>query len=673
MNHHAATIKQVKRFMKLQFRSFTHAALLSAFITAGAISAATAASDSPEVVAEKQRTLLEVLKSDAPPAEKAITCKRLAIYGSKEAVPALAALLPNKELSSWARIALEAIPGPEAEAALREAMEKVSGRLLVGVINSVGFRRDAQAVGGLVQRLDAADPDVAAAAAAALGRIGGDVASKALEAHLATAPDAVRVEVAEGCVRCAEKYLAADQHAEAIRLYDAVRQSKAPPAKQLEAVRGAILARETAGISLLMEQLQSPEKSRFGIGLRVARELPGQAVTEALAAGIASASPERQPAIIATLADRQDSAVLPALSKILKSDPNSRARLAAISALERLNAPGSLAVLVEAATSDSPELVRPAKVALTRLSYHGVDAEVVTSLGKAQGKSLAVLIELAGQRRIDDAFPVIARLMESPDAGIRSAAVGGIGIMGTAKEAGDLVTLLQKTANPKEREGIKKALLTIAGRVEAAAATPVLPLMQSSDSALRIIGVHVLAGAGGAAALTAVTQATEDKDETVQDEAVRALSNWANNWPEDEGVAAPLLALAKSNGKASRQVLGLRGYLQFIQGDKKLKADDKIAKLKEIQPLLNRPEEKHLAISVLSGVKTGSALEMLRAFAADAAVAEEACLTLADLAAQNDLQDASKELRQQSLQTVIEKSKDAKTQEKAQAALKKLQ
>ena len=147
---------------------------------------------------EKELKLISVLQSDAPAAEKAITCKRLAVYGTQEAVPALAPLLADEELSSWARIALEAIPGPAADAALRDAMGKVQGRLLVGVINSIGVRRDAQAVSGLAEKLKDADADVASAAAVALGCIGGDQAAGVLEQSLAKRPPAVRPAVAEG-------------------------------------------------------------------------------------------------------------------------------------------------------------------------------------------------------------------------------------------------------------------------------------------------------------------------------------------------------------------------------------------------------------------------------------------------------------------------------------------
>ncbi|HUT01683.1 MAG TPA: PBS lyase, partial [Phycisphaerae bacterium] len=141
-------------------------ALAASVLPAGQAHAA--AADRKKVAQEKERELIGVLKSDAPPAKKAITCKQLAIYGSKDAVGVLAPLLADKDLASWARIALEVIPGPVADDALREAMGKLKGRLLVGTINSIGVRRDAKAVDELVKKLEDADADVASAAAEAL-------------------------------------------------------------------------------------------------------------------------------------------------------------------------------------------------------------------------------------------------------------------------------------------------------------------------------------------------------------------------------------------------------------------------------------------------------------------------------------------------------------------------
>src|SRR5207248_6111247 len=138
------------------------------------------AGDDQNASPEKERELIAVLRSDAPPADKALACKNLAVYGSSEAVPELAPLLADPQLASWARIALEAIPGPAADEVLRKATDSLQGKLLVGTINSIGVRRDAVAVDHLTGRLDDRDAEVASAAAVALGRIGNAAAAKGL-------------------------------------------------------------------------------------------------------------------------------------------------------------------------------------------------------------------------------------------------------------------------------------------------------------------------------------------------------------------------------------------------------------------------------------------------------------------------------------------------------------
>ncbi|HPM82244.1 MAG TPA: HEAT repeat domain-containing protein, partial [Candidatus Anammoximicrobium sp.] len=239
---------------KIRYSTICLALAVAVVATAGR---SARAADEKKAAEDPQRPLIDVLQSDAPKAEKAITCKRLAIYGTGDAVPALAPLLADEELASWARIALEAIPDPAADAALREALGKLQGRLLIGAINSIGVRRDAKAVDGLTQRLKDADAEVASAAAAALGRIGDAAATRTLEQALTGAAATIRSAVAEGCILCAERRLAEGKTKEAADLYDQVRQAEVPKQRMLEATRGAILARGSAGVPLLVEQLRS--------------------------------------------------------------------------------------------------------------------------------------------------------------------------------------------------------------------------------------------------------------------------------------------------------------------------------------------------------------------------------------------------------------------------------
>lgn len=230
----------------------------------------------------KEADLIAILKSDAPKADKAITCKKLAVWGSEQAVPALAPLLADPELASWARIALEAIPGEAANQALRESLAQLKGRLLIGAINSLGVRRDAQALDALAAKLADADPEVAAAAAVALGRIGGTNAIKTLQPALSTTTGKVRDAVAEGLLLAADRLLAEGNATAAREIYDAVRSADVAKQRQVEAIRGAILSRGPQGVALLAEQLGSADRDVFAIALATARELATDEVAQAL-------------------------------------------------------------------------------------------------------------------------------------------------------------------------------------------------------------------------------------------------------------------------------------------------------------------------------------------------------------------------------------------------------
>ena len=615
----------------------------------------------------KQSDLIAVLQSDAPKAEKAITCKRLAIYGTEQSVPVLAPLLADKELSSWARIALEAIPGPAADAALRDALGKLQGRLLIGVINSIGVRRDVHAVDTLVQKLDDANGGVASAAAVALGHIGGEQAAKALAQSLADTPAGVRSAVAEGCILCAEWFLAHDSTAEAIKLYDTVRQADVPDQRHLEAIRGAILARQSAGVPLLIEQLRSEDKERLGIGLRTARELPGRDVTEALADELARLSPDRQPRLLLALADRNDSAVLPTVEKAAQGGPKDL-RITAINILIRLGDVSCVPVLLEAATEDDAKLEQAATETLVRLPGKDVDADLLARLPQARGKLKQVLIELAGQRQISEALPAVVSCLHDTDAETCGMAVQTIGIIGQDPQIDDLVKLLQETNNSRERAGINKALLAISGRSGVKCIPHLQPLTQSRDNELHMIGLHALAIIGGPDALAAVNSAIESAETPVQDEAVRILSTWPNNWPEDSEAGQALLILATSAEKMSHQVLGLRGYLQYIRGNKKLSNEQKVAKVKDVRSHIKRPEEERQAIAVLGEAPIASALELLTTLAEDPAVAEEAYSAIVRIAGQ-DIRGVSMDQRRQVLQTVAEKSRNDETRQRARKTL----
>jgi HEAT repeat protein len=181
--------------------------------------------------------LIQMVKDPAATVfQKAKACHRLAVIGGKDAVPALAALLSHPELSNYARFGLEPNPDPSADAALRAALTKVDGRLLAGVVTSIGVRRDAKSADALLKLLSHSDDAIAGAAAAALARIGGPANAKALQHAVSTARVSMQPVVARACLICADGMLTANR-AQALELYQFLSGPSLPKPVRLAAVR----------------------------------------------------------------------------------------------------------------------------------------------------------------------------------------------------------------------------------------------------------------------------------------------------------------------------------------------------------------------------------------------------------------------------------------------------
>jgi len=580
------------------------------------------------VAAEKDpHKLIAVLRSDAPPQDKAMACKRLAVYGGKDAVPALAALLPDARLASWARIALEAIPDASADRALREAMGRLQGRLLIGVINSIGVRRDAKAVDALAARLKDADPEVVSAVAAALGRIGNAAAATTLQEALAGGPAATRAAAAQGCVLCAQKLLSEAKRSEAMKLYDLVRKADVPEQRILEATRGAILARQSAGVPLLVEQLRSADKSFFGIGLRTAREMPGREVTGALLAELGRATPDRKPLLILALADRGDAAALGPMLQAAKSGPDN-VRRAAIRVLGRLGDASCVPVLLDVAQEDTAELSQAAVDVLAELAGGEVDAGLVARLSNARGKDRQVLMQLAGRRRIRAATPALLKAVDDPDAQIRIAALTALG---ATIEIGDLPRLIARVTKPGDPEEAKAAddsLRAACARMpdrEACAEKLVAAIAQSPVPAKRKC-LEILSVVGGAKALAAVGAAAKDADPEIRDVGSRLLGAWMS------ADAAPvLLDLAKNAADAKYKSRALRGYLRIAR-QLVLPLNQRIAMAREASALAQRDEEKKLVIGLLRRYPSADGLALVLPHLRDAKLKAEAGLAAVSIA-----------------------------------------
>jgi len=542
----------------------------------------------------EQRKLVDLLRSDAAPAEKALACKRLAIIGGGEAAPALAALLPNAELSGWSRIALEVIPDAAADDALRAASGQLQGRLLVGVINSLGVRRDTKAVAGLIARLNDPDRDVAAAAAVALGHIGGDSAIEALRHSLTTGPKEVRSAVAEGCILCAERYLGQGNKIEAAKLYDEVRAADLPQTRVLEATRGAILARGTEGVPLLVKELQSNDKKHFTLGLSVARELLGVEATEAIAAELARAVPRRQSLLILALADRGDASAAPQIVKAAKNSPE-QVRIYALRALQKIDEAVSAPILLDAVLEGNSALSQAALGVIDGMQGAAIDGLVAERLPAAGGAARRVLIELAGRRHVAAATSSLWKAADDADPKVRTAALTALGGTIQFAELSQLIARLRTAQNGDQAAAIAKALQAASQRMpdREGCAEKLTTDLSTAPAEYKCKLLEVLGALGGEKALAAVGDAAKQSDEAIRDTAFRLLGQWKSV------DAAPLLIELANNVKEQKyKVRAVRGYIRLARQFVMPQAD-RVAMCRTALEIAVRPDDKRLVLEIL--------------------------------------------------------------------------
>ena len=176
---------------------------------------------------------------------KAKACQRIGELGAIEAVPALAALLDDERLSTYARYGLEPIADPSADEALRAALTRLNGNLRIGVINSIGKRGDAEAGPALAKLIYDSDAAAARAALEALGSIGGAASMNELQAALAKTDGMTRMAAADAALLCAERFLAEGNRDQAMALYASLSAVGMPKPARLAAM-ASIIREETA-------------------------------------------------------------------------------------------------------------------------------------------------------------------------------------------------------------------------------------------------------------------------------------------------------------------------------------------------------------------------------------------------------------------------------------------
>jgi HEAT repeat protein len=599
---------------------------LAAALLAG-LASSHAQPPTPLLTKRTEAQLIAVLKSDAPLKAKVDACRELGIIGTKEAVPVLAAMLPDEQLNHAARYALEPNPDPSVNEVLRAALGTLKGRPLVGVINSLGVRKDAQATDALAALLPNGDADVAQAAARSLGKIGSAPAARAITGALAAAPAGNQLAFYEGLFRCAETLLANGQRDEALAIYDKLRAVKEPHQVRAGGWRGAIVARGKDGLPLLVEAFGSDDWIVVAAAARAAMETPAPEFTAALTAELGKGSVDKQVLVVQVLGKRHDAAALPALSTASKSGEKA-VRLASIRALGELQQPSAAPVLIDLLGDTERDLAQAAQESLAALPGKEIDAAIMAMLAGTDANKRLVAIDLMARRRMTSAVPTLLKASADNDPKVRAAAVKRAGELATVNELPALLDFLQQAKNQQDLEVAEQAVNGVCTKASEpeSCVDKLTAMMPQAQPAQKCAVVRVLGSIGGAKALAAVRAAVDEGNPEVHAVAIRALGDWKT------AEAGPdLLRLAKAATDPKDKTLCLRSFLGLARNTD-LPADQRLAICRDAAGLVQQTEEKKLLLGALGGVQSADSVALIAPYLKDTATKEEASAAVVSIA-----------------------------------------
>src|SRR5687767_9738597 len=228
--------------------------------------------------AEVEKRLLDFLKSDASIAGKDFVCRQLSLIGSDASVPVLASMLSSAETVEMARYAMERIPGNPSLAALRAALDKAAAKARPGIANTLGIRRDAQAVPALSKLAELPDKVLAESAISALGRIATPPALNTLAALRKRASE----PAFEASLEAAAYLAAGSNRAAALGIYRELAAPATPMMIRIGALQGLSAALGREALPQLLAAMRESDQRVQAAAIRFANAIPGAEVTAAL-------------------------------------------------------------------------------------------------------------------------------------------------------------------------------------------------------------------------------------------------------------------------------------------------------------------------------------------------------------------------------------------------------
>jgi HEAT repeat protein len=625
----------------------------------------------PAAQTNEEQTLIGVLRSDCSPTEKDAACARLKRIGTAQSVPALAALLTDEQLSHSARYALESMQTAKAGQALADALGKTSELTKVGIINSLGYRRETRAVTALAKLLTDHDAQVAEAAARALGQIGGSKALKALQAAAVTSTGPVHDALVDGCLRCATQLRASGSQGKALAAFQQLYNNEKKDSIRTAAFRGMIQSSGDGALRLMSRAIMEKDGASQIAALQLVREVPGSQATKSFTALLRKVDPPVQAALIEALAQRGDILAVPAFA-VMESSASPEVRLAAINALGILGDASMVPMLGVAAASATGEEQKAARLALVQLPRGNPTETLVRLLPDAKPEVQAEFARALGGRGDKAVVPKLVELAREGSGSASKAALQALVLLVDDSQVGLMMQFVvganTDTARADAAEALNSACHQIQTRRGKVNIQPVVDGLASGSTEARIALLPICSGLIDPSIRTALRAAVAFQEPQVRAAAIRALCDTS-----DAELLPDVLKIACEAPEENLRTLAIRACVRLTTQEEtiKLPVKGQIEPLKMILATTLSADQKRVVLAGLAEIPDAAALKLAEPMLDEAAIQLEAAKTVTKIA--SALPYAQAEVAASSLKKVVATTTDADARKAAETALNDIQ
>lgn len=417
-------------------------------------------------------------------------------------------------------------------------------------------------------------------------------------------------------------------------------------------------------VDVVVSLLGDNDKEIRALGLEQVRTAsPGEAATKAFAATLPNLSPAAQVGLLKALTARGDNAARSAVVSLLNSTVDANVRVEAIRALGDLGTSADLPNLLQLLGTGTVAERVVAKTSLARLPGPGVSLELASELARAAATTRVAMIEVLTTRRALEAIPQILVAAVSSESPVRKAAMASLGKMAGPMHVAGMVQGVLKATPGSERAAAEKQIMFVCARAadSATRSAPLVAAVKKLSPQQRLTMLSTLGRVGGSDARSEIEEAIKSRDSTRHSLGIRAISNWP-----DASIAPRLMQLAKTDPHSSHRTTALRALIRVAPLSDARTDDQRLTLLKQAMAMARADRERVLALDRARAIRTTAALRFILPYVSRVATAEQACLSIVELAHHRTLREPNKAEFDKALDLVIKTSKNATVIDRAE-------